>query len=155
MELIHVYLVHTFQKKAIPWPENLKFENRYKNYFWITKDFQMVYPYDLSDDHLLAILNLIARKPELKRRFVILKELISEFDHLLLHGPYNLFSHKSAFQSKKSYSKTKQFKREQKFYHHYNLLWREYLTIMLLVREAHCRGLNDPLIQFIEGGGKF
>lgn len=128
MELVAHYLLRYIPKRnPLPFPQYLMPENKWKNSFWITKEGECVYPWQMNTRHLLNTIRLIHRS-----------NMDFETVYNRCHADKHLLSGPIVSKQKKKSMRSDQVKE-------YNYLWEKYYLYMLLRREIKLRGLEDSL----------
>ena len=129
MEMVTVYLFRRYVeiKEPLPFPDYLLPRNRYKNDFWITQEGEIVYPWQMDNNHLLNTVRMIDRSnPQRKMRYIDCYA-----DKYVLYG-------KADWVPQRNKNGTNVAKM-------YYGLWDEQRLYMLLRREIKLRGLDKEL----------
>jgi|GEM_PF-6050863 len=125
MELVTDYLFHRYigKRDPLPFPQYLFPENRYKNDFWITQQGECVYPWEMTNRHLIYTVRMIHRRyPEYLNMY---KDC--QADEWILYGKSPLLKKKKKNGRMLTYS----------------ILWEELRLYMLLRREIKLRELEE------------
>lgn len=128
LELVTDYLFKRYVPKhePLPFPKYLQPQNKWNNPFWITKEGECVFPYEMRDSHLLNIVRIIHRS------------------NIRLESRYNSCNARKYIEyGFYIYEYSKKKGKIPRQVDQYCDLWTDYYLYMLLRREVKLRGLEE------------